>query len=183
MEAAIRRLATAAIATSVILLASTVAAVAFPWIGEAFHSSPASGSYVTGQRIDVPSDLYRGREMTLLLFARSSCGACEAARPAFTALTTAAAARQLRVRLILQAENSAESADSRLIAGLGLSSEHVRRLAFEGLRLERVPAVALVEGDGTIVKFVEGIPEGRTLSRLLDALRELPEPATTVARR
>jgi hypothetical protein len=132
--------------------------------------------------VDVPPDLYHGREATLLLFARSSCGACEAAKPAFAALADAAALNHLQVRLILQTEGGSEVADNRLIAGLGLSSDQVRHLAFDGLRLERVPAIALVGGDGTIIRFVEGIPEGPTLFALIDALRNVPDP-DRVARR
>jgi hypothetical protein len=177
-EAAIRTVAAAAITGSVVLLGSTITAVAFPWGAAPFRSSPGTGlSYLAGQRIDVPPDLYAGAEASLLLFARSSCGACEAAQPAFAALMNAATTSQVQVRLILQTEGGSNATDNRLIAGLGLASDQVRHLEFKRLRLKRVPAVALVGRDGKISRFAEGIPEGRALITLIDALRDVAEPA------
>jgi hypothetical protein len=173
-EGTVRALATTAIAVSVLALTATLTAVVFPWTARPFRSSAGSAaSYVTGQRIDVPRDLYDNRDATLLLFARSSCRACEDAKPAFAALTAEAATKHLQVRLVLQAEGGSEATDSRLVAGLGLSSDQVRHLEFEGLQLERVPAVAVVIRDGTIVSFVEGIPDEKGLDSLLDGIRDV----------
>src|SRR5580704_15593322 len=46
-----------------------------------------AASYAVGDRIDVPANLYDSSSATLLVFARSTCSACEAAKPTFATLT------------------------------------------------------------------------------------------------
>ena len=80
----ISRTAIVANATLALAFAVVTLTVAWPRVASAIGirwAAPKSAAYRVNDRIDVPPDWYQSSGYTLVLFARSSCSACQAAHP------------------------------------------------------------------------------------------------------
>jgi thiol-disulfide isomerase/thioredoxin len=169
------RLATGVTIGCAALVAITIAALAFPavrsWLGV---SSARSTSYSVGQQIDVPASLYDTSAATLLIFARSTCGVCQSAKPVFAAL--AAELRALpQARVLVLASNT--SGDERVyVRDLGLQDTQLVTMSFGGLRLKVVPTLVLVNRRGAVEYTAEGVPSAVQQRELLVAAKTLAPP-------
>ena len=121
----VRRISTAVLV--VCLTASLVAAglVLSPrlrtWVG--LGPVPAAPAYVAGDTIDVPADIFRERPLTLIVFGRSTCPACQASVPAYHAAVAAAAERSIHSWLVTPLS---ELAPERVFArALGIEADRV----------------------------------------------------------
>jgi len=153
----IGRLAVAAAATSVVLVAATAVAIARPDLREKLGLAP--GPYAAGQQIDVPASVYGGSRETLIVFARSTCSVCQRSVPYFRRIFDEAARDGIPVRLLSSAP--LDPAELDFARGLGLRDEDVVPVDHKTLRLRRVPTIVLVDQRGEIHYAREGaVPAG-----------------------
>jgi hypothetical protein len=154
----VRRWATALAAGCVLLVGGTLLALALPGVRSWFFST-ASGApaYIEGALVDVPASLYEHSQRTLIIFARSSCGSCQRAKPFLVRLVSEVQDdRGWAVRMLTTGQD--ELADLEYAREIGLERSAVTR-APPGLRLSSVPTVVLVDGTGVILFSQEGRPE------------------------
>jgi hypothetical protein len=162
-----RRAATIVIGTCVAIVAGSALVLALPgWrraLGLATLDQPA---YAVGQRVDVPVGLYDATPFTLLLFARSSCPACERAKPAFAQVTAALRDRaSVRVRMVV--DDGQQAGERAYLRDVGLAEDRLAAVDFRTLRLRRVPTAVLVDRDGRVLYTHEGEPSALDAAALL----------------
>ena len=117
----------------------------------------ATLSYAVGDRIDVPASVYDAAPVTILLFARSTCGVCQRAAPTFAAMFGSARANpRSSIRLI---SNGASHEDEVSYAHrVGLGEADMRAVDVTPLRLRLVPTLVLLDRQGTVRYASEGVP-------------------------
>jgi hypothetical protein len=92
----------------------------------------------------------------MLLFVRSSCAACQSAKPAMADL--AARLRQMSVPTIVIASGKHADGESEYIRDLGVSASQLVALDLSNLRLQVVPTLVLVARNGEVKYAKEGVP-------------------------
>jgi hypothetical protein len=164
------RLALAVSIGCMVLLVGTVVVLTTPSLRARFRSTPAP-AYRVGDQIDVPARFYEGATTTLLIFARSSCSACEGARPVLTDLVAAMRSRsKAGVRFL--PTDGLSPADADFARALGLDDSQIAPVDIKSLRLRVVPTVVVVDQQG-IVRSAWQPPQPLTeLSSLLSGLNE-----------
>jgi thioredoxin-related protein len=148
----------AAVLTSILLLvifAGTLGVLAWPRLTGALGVAPAPAepAYHAGAVIDTPAEWYQAAPYTLLLFARASCSACQAAQPFFKRLVDNIGAT---VRVVLVTSAGEADEDAQYARGLGLQA-HSIRTAIPGLSVRVTPTLVLVDRQGTILNAWEGV--------------------------
>jgi thioredoxin-related protein len=118
-----------------------------------------TGTYAVGQRIDTP-DIYSGSRFTIILFARSSCGACQAAKPQLRAIANLAST-YLGVQMIVVPASDWSPEEGAYIHDLGLREEAVRHLSVSELKVRMVPTLVVVDQRGRIQLVQEGAPTSK----------------------
>ena len=153
----LERLALGVAVASVVLVAGTAAAVARPGVRAALGLS--RGAYAARQRIDIPAQAYDSASYTLVLFARSSCAACQRSSIFFKQLVAEAVADGIDVRLVSSAPVASE--ELAYARELGFEERQVVPLDLRALRLRLVPTIVLVDRQGEIHYAREGaVPAG-----------------------
>lgn len=109
--------------------------------------------YRPGATIDTPVEWHESSAYTLVLFARSSCEACQTAAPFFRELVRTVAEKHAVVFVTSRAEHEIDTA---FASGLGLDSAAVKQ-AVPGLRVRVTPTLVLVNRQGTIIEAWEGV--------------------------
>lgn len=112
-------------------------------------------AYAAGERIDVPARIYGSTPFTVLIFTRSSCAACERARPVVADLVTALRDRA-SVRLTMIVDENTQAAERQYLRDVGLAEDGLAAADFRTLRLRRVPTTVLVDRDGRVLHAREG---------------------------
>ena len=175
VDAVLRRVATVVTLACAALVALTVLLLFRPTLRATFGFETAAGpAYRVGDRVDVPPDLYDSSAATVLIFARSTCGACQRA-------TTELAAVVARLRTIASVRitlvAAANRADDELAfaRAIGLNGDERTTIAVTGLRLRVVPTVLVVDRAGVIRYSSEG---GLTPKQQDDILRAATGPAS-----
>jgi len=158
--------------TNVILLAVlalTVALVLYPTMAGAVTSPPPPPppAYEVGSTIDTPRDWHANSPFTLVLFAQSSCGACQRAQPFLRHVVEALGES---APVVLVSPGADRSAEARFGESLGLSATAVQ-MAPAGLRARVTPTLVLVDRDGTILHVWEGVPPAQQQA-ILQTLEE-----------
>ena len=124
-------------------------------------------AYRVDAQIDVPDRLYRSSSHTLFIFARSSCAACQAAKPTFAALADRLRRASSDVVLIT---GGADARDEAAYASdLGLDASHLVPMNLSALRVKLVPTLVLVDQGGRVVYSIEGVPTDADQARLIEA--------------
>jgi len=149
---------TAIIASTALALAFgvVVLTVAWPRVASAIglrRSASRSAAYHAGDRIDVPEDWYRSSEFTLVLFARSSCTACQGAHPFLQRLVASLEGKAVVAMASTQLERDD---DLRYGRSLGID-DMVNRITPGGLRVRSTPTLVLVNRQGKIQGAWEGV--------------------------
>ena len=135
-------------------LTATVVVVAWPRVSRAMGVTPPppEPAYRAGQPVDVPTDWIDGRDITVVLFAQSGCGACQKAGPFFVELINSV---RNRAGFVLATHGRDE--DERFYAkSLGVSDESIRATP-EGARVRLTPTLLVVQRDGRILHVWEGV--------------------------
>lgn len=156
-EKVIGRIATIVTLACVAVVAVTAIALAKPgvrsWLGLQTGRQPA---YKVGDRIDVPSTLYRQTPYTLLLFIRSNCGACQSAKPGMAELV--ARLKNMSVPTVVIASGTHADDESAYARDLGLGASQLVALDLSTLHLQVVPTLVLVNEKGEVKYAKEGVP-------------------------
>lgn len=155
-EPQLRRLATGIICICVLLVAGTSAAIAFPRFRQLLGFPSDSPGYRVGDVVDVPPAAYERTSHSLIVFARASCAACQAARPVLAELVEKVKDdASLRVVLVMPAVNPSESLE--YVRGLGLpESSFIPRQQRE-FKVRAIPTAVLVDQRGRILAVAEGL--------------------------
>lgn len=169
----IERIATAVSVGLGLLLTITVVTVAWPRVTNALGierkaAAPAL-AYEAGTTIDTPEAWHREASHTLVLFARSSCGACQTASPYLEALL---AHVRRTGRVVLAGSELAREEDAAYARKLGLTDAEFH-VTPQGVRVRATPTLVLVNRQGRVLGSWEGVgKEDRqaAITREIDAL-------------
>jgi len=160
----------------VVLALGLVTTLASPRLRGWLGSSPRHlTSYAVGQQIDVPASVYHGVPFTVILFARSTCPACQRAKPFLGHLVRTLSSTG-RVQVVLIA--SAGLSDAEIAFGRELGIDQTKILAPNArpLRFRRVPAIVAVDSDGRVVYSYEGSPIAGSESLVQTAILAATSP-------
>jgi thiol-disulfide isomerase/thioredoxin len=150
------RAATIVISTCLAIVAGSVLALALPgWRRAAGLGAVERRGYAAGDRVDVPDTIHDSAPFTLLIFTRSSCSACERAKP-IVAHLAAALRDRAAVRLMLIVEEGTEAIEREYLRDVGLAEDRLAALDFRTLRLRRIPTTLLVDRAGRVRQAHEG---------------------------
>jgi thiol-disulfide isomerase/thioredoxin len=170
--AADRFLNTASVGASLVLaatLAITLAFVSWPRVASALGLEPAgpAAAYAPGATIDTPAAWHGRTAVTLVVFARAGCGACQKAEPYFTQLFAELNGRA-DVVVVGGRETADEDAAFARALGLGEAAFHV---APDGLRVRVTPTLVLVDRAGRVLDAWEGIGPVEKQTSITSAVR------------
>ena len=145
----------AALAASVALALLLVGTIA--WITASVRGwLPSSRApYVVGELIDVPAAVYRQTPFTIVLFARSNCGACESAVPFHQSLVTLVAGRP-NARMVLVSPIADRAREVTYAGTLGLADAAVIPWPTPAPRVRAAPTLVVVNDRGVILAVWEG---------------------------
>jgi len=157
-ESLVRRFAVGVALASAMLVTATAIAVARPAIRARLGFTAAA--YAAAQHVDLPSDVYDSSPYTLILFARSTCPACQRSSLLFKQLVAEANTVGVASRLVSGVPVAAE--EMAYARGLGLTQEEVVGVDLQKLRVRLVPTIVLVDRRGEIHYAWEGaVPVGQ----------------------
>ena len=140
----LRRAATAVTIGCVAVVAGSALLMAVPALRQRWGHSPApSLAYAVGDRIDLPAAIHSSSPLTLLLFTRTGCGGCQAAKSAFVSLV-AALRETPSVRTLMIVREGSEREEREYLRAIGLDEDRLVGVDFRNLRLRRVPTMVLV---------------------------------------
>jgi len=118
-------------------------------------------AYAVGQTVDLPSNWFQGSRLTLVMFARGSCQACEKSVPAVSAMV-AELRRHPEIRFILAATGDELPMTKALAARLGFAESEVVPLAVvdqQRMKLRAVPTFLALDDQGSIRVLAEGLQQ------------------------
>lgn len=154
----VRRLAGGLIISCAAVFIATVGALAMPGVrAKLGFASATPVSYEVGSRIDLPALVYESSPYTVVLFARSSCGVCQAAKPLFGRLVADLKSAST-TRVVLVVGTTSRHDEEKYAKELGLSETQLLRLDLKSLRLRRVPTVVALDERGIVLFSREGAP-------------------------
>jgi hypothetical protein len=107
--------------------------------------------------MDVPDALYTGGNLTLLLFVRASCPACESAAPTFARLVSGLEGTETDVRVLTPVADRARQLE--YVNSLGLDENRLIQIELRALKVRSVPTAVLVNHRGVILGVSEGTDE------------------------
>jgi thiol-disulfide isomerase/thioredoxin len=147
-----------ALAMSVAIAASFVATatiVVWPRVSRTVGLKPAPPppAYRVGQTIDTPREWAQATPVTLVLFAQSSCGACQKAEPFFKDLF---ADLKGKAAVVLTSHGPQRADELAYGRALGLDDEAIKETP-KGLRVKATPTLVLVDRNGRILDTWEGV--------------------------
>jgi thiol-disulfide isomerase/thioredoxin len=157
-------LAVAALTIGLVLYPSMAGAVASP--------APPPAAYQVGATIDTPADWHQGSAFTLVLFAQSSCGACQRAQPFLKQVVEEFGDR---APLVLVSPGPDRAAEVRFGESLGLNDGMIHA-APAGIRARVTPTLVLVDRSGTVLHVWEGVPPDRQ-QNILESVQSATAPA------
>ena len=164
------RFAVVLVLACVTVVAATVLAARSPAVRTYFGLRPPP-AYAVGASIDLPDRLYRSSPHTLFIFVRSSCAACQAAKPVLAALAPRLRQTPTDIVMII---SGAHAGDEAVYAhDLGVDAAHLVALDLSGLRVKLLPTVVLVNRSGQVLYSVEGVPTAVDQQRFLQAAAAL----------
>lgn len=151
----LRRVALAVSLTLVASVTATAVVVMWPRVTRAMGMTPPppEPAYRAGQTIDTPLEWAQTAEVTLVLFAQSSCGACQKAKPFLKDLF---AELKDRAAVLLASHGPDRTVEEKYRAELGLDAAAFR-VTPEGLRVRATPTLVLVDRSGKILEAWEGV--------------------------
>ena len=172
-ESLIGRVAIGVTIGCVALVAVTASALAVPAVrSKLSFVFGDSAAYRAGDKVDLPSEFYSASPLTLVIFARSGCGACQQSKPSFVAivneLRSSSAARVTMATASPQAETEVAYGQS-----LGLEASAVVATKLDVLRLQVVPTLLLLDREGRVRYASEGVPSAAQQQELLSAVKAL----------
>jgi hypothetical protein len=168
-DGVLRHGATLVTTLCLLTLAGTGLALAVGPLRDRFWSTSTSTSYAVGDVVDVPPDAYSRASHSVILFARSSCSACQASKPVMAAIANDLSTRADTALTLVAPEKPA--AEQREFAeAIGIDATRIVYADLRSLRLRYVPAVVVTDRAGRVLFAREGL---MTETDRLDLLRAL----------
>jgi thiol-disulfide isomerase/thioredoxin len=151
-----------------VALGATLMTVAWPRVQHAFglKAAPAPAAYRAGQTIDVPADWYQAAPYTVVVFARSSCSACQQAQPFLQQLVASVKGRG---EVVLGTPGMEREEDLRYGLQLGLDASQARVVP-PGLRVKATPTLVIVNRRGEILGAWEGVGPPEQQAKISQAI-------------
>jgi hypothetical protein len=113
--------------------------------------------YSIGDRVDLPDTLSDRGLISLLVFSRHDCGACQEARPALADLVRAVRADpSVRIRLVTGATHADENLE--FAEMIGVRPDERLPVDWDLVRVDRVPLVLVVDRGGVVQYVHQGAP-------------------------
>jgi thiol-disulfide isomerase/thioredoxin len=126
----------------------------------------AADAYKIGEKVDLPPAQIVSAASTVIVFARSTCGACQASRPTLAKVVDLAKNRPHVAAELLAVAGLAES-EFLLADTLGIPRENVRTFdRIESMKLKFVPSVLVVNDAGSILYAYQGAPPPEELPKI-----------------
>lgn len=142
----------------VVLAISTVAIYLSPGLRTRLGFIQGSTAYMVGQQVDVPASTYVNSRLTVLIFGRSNCPICQAAKPTLRRIALAAGRSPGSGAKIISTIDVPTVGEIRYAAEMGLDAAAVVQVARGSIRARMVPSIVLVDSRGKIVYVSEGSP-------------------------
>ncbi len=151
IDSAIGRLALLVMCLLAAIALFSVAAIALPGIQQFVGIEHSRPGYSVGETIDVPTNVYSGAQHTVMMFMRSSCTACIAAKPLFRTVATRATDP---ARVVIAVPNEPSAADLAFANDVGIGSTSVIPI-LQPVQLASVPTIIVVDRAGKILAIHE----------------------------
>ena len=168
------RLAGATSVALVLMVAATAGSIAWPRVAGAVgldRNAVRAVAYPAGATIDTPPAWHQDTPYTLVIFARSTCAACEKAAPYLTGLIASLRGRAAVVYASAGVKLArAEELQAARAIGVGESQVHE---APAGLKVRVTPTLVLVNQRGEVLASFEGVGPGSkqaVITKTLDGL-------------
>lgn len=172
-DAFVRRFSTIVIVVCLLVLTSTLALVVSPSLRArvGVGSAAAPPPYAVGDRVDIESGAYATSPLSLVLFARSTCAACQ--RSSDFHKQVVAVGRTHGVPTVLVTPSTDADAERAYAAGLGIAGAQVYQALPGAIKLRAVPALMVVDTSGLIRHVWFGAPDTATQTTILAAVSAL----------
>ena len=154
LDKALRRFVSATTVVFGLVFLGTVATLFVPPVRGWVTAPERKPAYVVGDKVDLPDSYYSKADRTLVIFARSSCAGCQRAKPLLK--KAAGAGKNTDRSRVLLTAGSDLAAEARYAGEVGLEPWEFQR-APDGLRVDSVPTLLIVDREGTILLSREGI--------------------------
>jgi hypothetical protein len=169
-DAFVQRLSTVVVVVCLVVLAGTTALVVSPamrqWMGVGPGAQPPA--YAVGDLVDISADVYRASPVSLVLFARSTCPACQ--RSADFHKQVVAAGRTSGIPSVLMTPSEDVAAERIYAEGLGIAATDVHMVPTGSIKLQSVPALMVVDSAGLIRHVWFGAPDAAAQAAILAAV-------------
>ncbi len=174
-DAVTGRIITAVIVVCLAGLAAAVALSVSPSLRQRMGLTPAPPppAYVVGERIDVDPQLYANTPHTLLVFARSTCPACQKSQAAYAEFVRLAALARIPAKLVTT--ELTRDPEVAFASTMGIPEEGVVQTPPKTLRVTRVPLLILIDSTGVIQHLWPSIPDESQKADILETLRGLAQ--------
>jgi hypothetical protein len=138
--------------------------------------SPSTTAYAVGQPIDLPEAVYRPTPITVVLFARSDCAACQSAEPFYRSVA-AFVGTHPSARMVLSSPvagtGGAPAAEEMVFARtLGDGVVIVPWASGQKPRVAVVPTLVVVNDRGVVLAAWQGAPRVPDQSRMMDVIAQ-----------
>lgn len=173
VDAFVRRLSTTVVVVCLLALGGTAALVVSPTLRARVGVGPASEPppYAAGEHVDIETAAYAASPVSLILFARSTCPACQ--RSADFHRQIVAAGKTRGVPTVLVTPSTDADAERVYAEGLGIAGAQVYQAPAGSIKLRAVPALMVVDTSGQIRHVWFGAPDAATQTTILAAVTAL----------
>jgi hypothetical protein len=155
-DAKLANAATALAFVCLVVLAATTLPLLVPSMRTWISFGRSSAGYRVGDRIEIAGSPYRRASRTVLIFSRSSCGACQSSKRLFTSLVSDLSAAS-NVAAVLVTPDSLVEEETRFAHDVGIPADRVLRTDLNNFNLRMVPTLVVVDSEGRVLKVHEGI--------------------------
>lgn len=169
-DAFVRRLSTTVVVVCVLALTGTMALLVSPSLRARVGVGPASEppAYAVGDHVDIDPAAYGSSPLSLILFARSTCPACQRSSDFHKQII--AAGKTHGVPAVLVTPSTDANAERLYAEGLGIATSQVFQALPGSIKLRSVPALMLVDTSGLIQHVWFGAPDADTQTTILAAV-------------
>ncbi len=174
-DAFVQRLSTVVVVVCLVVLSGTTALVVSPamrqWAGIGPGTQPPA--YAVGDLVDINADVYQAAPVSLVLFARSTCPACQ--RSADFHKQVVAAGQTHGIPSVLMTAGEDVAAERVYAERLGIAATDVHLVSTGSIKLRSVPALMVVDRNGLIRHVWFGAPDAAAQTTILAAVTALAD--------
>lgn len=169
-DTVVHRLSTAVVVVCLVVLAGTAALVVSPALRQWAGIGPAVDppAYAVGDRVDIDTAAYQASPLSLVLFARSTCAACQRSADFHKQVVAAGVAHGVPTVLVTPLDDL--EAERVYAADLGIAATRVYLAPPGSIKLRSVPALMVVDASGVIRHVWFGAADASTQTTILAAV-------------